>query len=95
MMGHVRPHAVPAPSIAPAPATCGLIRLLEAVLHDAATDLARIERAMAAGGDDTSTARLGLAAVAVVDRAGRLVQTQRGAILERLAAGSLDSARRL
>jgi hypothetical protein len=78
-------------SDAPAPATCGLILLLRAVLHDAATDLARIEREMASAGDDTSVTRLSFAAVAVLDRTGGLLQTQREAILERLAADALDA----
>jgi len=94
-MGPPRAHASlamgPPHSAAHAPAMCGLILLLRAVLHDAATDLARIEREMARAGDDASVTRLSLAAVAVLDRTGGLLQTQREAILERLSASALDA----
>ena len=64
----------------------GQLLLLEALLHDAATAVAVLERRIATRGDPTSVTLFGGAAVELLDQACRSIAVQRAALLERLAA---------
>jgi hypothetical protein len=56
------------------------------MLLDAAAGLARLERRMAAAQSDGSATRHGLAAVELLDRVARLLETQHAAMVDQLAA---------
>ena len=72
--------------------TCGVLVILGAILRDAAADLARIEPQMAAARGDAAVLRHGAVAIAVLDRAARLLQVQRETILDQLTEAVLDAA---
>lgn len=84
----VAPPGVPPPNtpvaLAPPP-PCGLLMIQEAILRDAAADLAGIESQMARAQSTAWLLERGLAAVDVLDRTIRLLQTQRPALLDQLA----------
>jgi hypothetical protein len=61
------------PAAQPRPPPCGLLVISRAILQDAAADVALLELQMTGADGD--------AAVAVLDRAGRLLQTQ-GAVMQ-------------
>jgi hypothetical protein len=83
----VRP-GVPAPTtqvtLAPPP-PCGLLMIQEAILRDAAADVAGIELRMARAQSTAWLLEHGLAAVDVLDRTIRLLQGQRPVLLDQLA----------
>ncbi len=83
----VRP-GVPPPTtqvtLAPPP-PCGLLMIQEAILRDAAADVAGIELRMARAQSTAWLLEHGLAAVNVLDRTIRLLQGQRPALLDQLA----------
>jgi hypothetical protein len=54
------------------------------MLLDAAADLATLERRMAAAGSDGSATRHGLAAVDLLHRVARLLETQHAAMVDQL-----------
>ena len=58
------------------PPPCGLLLISRAILQDAAADVALLELQMTGADGDAAVIRHGVAAVAVLDRAGRLLQTQ-------------------
>jgi hypothetical protein len=60
----------------PRPPPCGLLLISRAILQDAAADVALLELQMTGADGDAAVIRHGVAAVAVLDRAGRLLQTQ-------------------
>ncbi len=64
------------PAAQPRPPPCGLLLISRAILQDAAADVALLELRMSGADGDAAVIRHGVAAVAVLDRAGRLLQTQ-------------------
>jgi hypothetical protein len=85
----VRP-GVPPPTVqgataAPPPPPCGLLMIQQAILRDAAADIAGIELQMARAGSEAWLLEHGLAAVDVLDRTVRLLQAQRPVLLDQLA----------
>jgi hypothetical protein len=84
----VAPPGVPPPitqaALAPPP-PCGLLKIQDAILRDAAADVARIELRMARAQSTTWLLEHGLAAVDVLDRTIRLLQAQRLVLLDQLA----------
>jgi len=64
------------PAAPPRPLPCGLLRISRAILQDAAADVARLELRMTGAVGDAAVLRHGVAAVAVLARASRLLQTQ-------------------
>jgi hypothetical protein len=85
----VRPE-VPPPTtqvrlVPPPPPPCGLLMIQEAILRDAAADVAGIELQMARAQSTAWLLEHGLAAVDVLDRTIRLLQAQRPALLDQLA----------
>ena len=71
-------------TLAPPP-PCGLLKIQDAILRDAAADVARIELQMARAQSTTWLLEHGLAAVDVLDRTIRLLQAQRPVLLGQLA----------
>lgn len=71
------------PAAQPRPPPCGLLLISRAILQDAAADVALLEQQMT-GADDAAVIRHGVAAVAVLDRAGRMLQTQGEVMLDQL-----------
>ena len=69
----------------PPPPPCGLLMIQEAILRDAAADLAGIELQMARAQSKAWLLEHGLAAVDVLDRTIHLLQGQRPALLDQLA----------
>jgi hypothetical protein len=70
---------------APPPPPCGLLMIQEAILRDAAADVAGIELQMARAQSEAWLLERGLAAVDVLDRTIRLLQGQRPVLLDQLA----------
>jgi anti-anti-sigma factor len=68
----------------PRPASCGLLLIQGAILTDAATEVAGIERQMAAAQSDARLLDHRLAALRVLDRTTRLLEGQRAALLDQL-----------
>ena len=86
----VVPPGVPPPTARvtmapPPPPSCGLLMIQEAILRDAAADVAGIESQMARAQSTAWLLEHGLAAVDVLDRTIRLLQTQRPVLLDQLA----------
>jgi hypothetical protein len=75
-----RAAAAPPPS-----AACALLMIQEAILRDAAADVARIGLQMARAQSTAWLLEHGLAAVDVLDRTIRLLQGQRPVLLDQLA----------
>src|SRR5436190_15463483 len=71
----------------------GLLMIQEAILRDAATDLARIELQWAGAPSTAWGIQHGLAAVCVLDRTIRLLQAQRPALLDMLTEAVLSAPR--
>ena len=69
----------------PPPRPCGLLMIQEAILRDAAADVAGIELQMARAQSTAWLLEHGLAAVDVLDRTIRLLQGQRPVLLDQLA----------
>jgi hypothetical protein len=69
----------------PPPPPCGLLMIQEAILRDAAADVAGIELQMARAQSTAWLLEHGLAAVDVLDRTIRLLQGQRPVLLDQLA----------
>src|SRR4051812_43315187 len=67
------------------PPPCGLLMIQEAMLRDAAADVAGIELEMARAQSTAWLLEHGLAAVDVLDRTIRLLQGQRPVLLDQLA----------
>ncbi len=85
----VRP-GVPPPTMQvtlapPPPPPCGLLMIQEAILRDAAADVAGIELQMARAQSTAWLLEHGLAGVNVLDRTIRLLQAQRPVLLDQLA----------
>jgi hypothetical protein len=72
------------PAAQPRPPPCGLLLISRAILQDAAADVALLELQMTGASGDAAVIRHGVAAVAVLDRAGRLLQTQGEVMLDQL-----------
>lgn len=72
------------PAAKPRPPSCGLLLITRAILQDAAADVALLELQMTGADGDAAVIRHGVAAVAVLDRAGRLLQTQGEVMLDQL-----------
>ena len=70
------------PAAKPRPPPCGLLLITRAILRDAAADVALLELQMIGADGDAAVIRHGVAAVAVLDRAGRLLQTQGEVMLD-------------
>ena len=86
----VVPPGVPPPTTQvtlapPPPSSCGLLRIQEAILRDAAADVAGIESQMTRAQSKAWLLEHGLAAVNVLDRTIHLLQAQRPALLDQLA----------
>lgn len=79
------------PAAQPRPPPCGLLLISRAILQDAAADVARLEQRMSGAVGDAAMLRHGVAAVAVLDRAGRLLQTQGEVMLDQLTEMSLST----
>jgi hypothetical protein len=62
----------------------GLLVVQRAMLLDAAADLATLERRMAAARSDGSATLCGVAAVDLLDRIARLLETQHAAMVDQL-----------
>lgn len=71
--------------VPPPPPPCGLLMIQEAILRDAAADVAGIELQMARAQSTAWLLEHGLAAVDVLDRTIRLLQVQRPVLLAQLA----------
>jgi hypothetical protein len=69
----------------PPPPPCGLLMIQEAILRDAAADVAGIELHMARAQSTAWLLEHGLAAVDALDRTIRLLQAQRPILLDQLA----------
>lgn len=69
----------------PPPPPCGLLMIQEAILRDAAADVAGIELQMTRAPSKAWLLEQGLAAIDVLDRTIRLLQAQRPALLDQLA----------
>jgi hypothetical protein len=69
---------------------CGVLVIIGAIMQDAAHDLARIEVQMAAARTDAAVLGHGVAALAVIDRARRLLDIQRETAIGRLTELALD-----
>ena len=72
------------PAAQPRPPPCGLLLISRAILQDAAADVALLEQQMSGADGDAAVIRHGVAAVAVLDRAGRMLQTQGEVMLDQL-----------
>jgi hypothetical protein len=72
------------PAAQPRPPPCGLLLISRAILQDAAADVALLELRMTGAVGDAAVIRHGFAVVAVLDRAGRLLQTQGEVMLDQL-----------
>jgi hypothetical protein len=71
----------------------GLLIVQEAILESAVAELAGLERRMAGAQTEAAVIRQGLMAVEVLARTCRLLETQRTAMLERLAEVLLSHRR--
>jgi hypothetical protein len=89
----VPPPVTQVASAPPPPPPCGLLRIQDAILHDAAADIARIELQMTRAQSTTWLLEHGLAAADVLDRTIGLLQTQRLVLLEQLAEVLLSAHR--
>jgi hypothetical protein len=78
---------------APPPPQCGLLMIQEAILRDAAADVAGIGLQMARAQSAAWLLEHGLAAVDVLDRTIRLLECQRPVLLDQLAEALLSGHR--
>jgi hypothetical protein len=69
---------------------CGVLVIIGAIMQDAAHDLAGIEVQMAAARTDAAVLGHGVVALAVIDRARRLLDIQRDTAIGRLTDLALD-----
>ena len=81
----VPPPTMQGATAAPPPPPCGLLMIQQAIMRDAATDVAGIELQMARAQSKAWLLEHGLAAVDVLDRTIHLLQAQRPVLLDQLA----------
>jgi hypothetical protein len=81
----VPPRMTPVRLAPPPPPPCGLLKIQDAILRDAAADVVGIASQMARAPSTTGLLEHGLTAVDVLDRTIRLLQVQRLVLLDQLA----------